>query len=253
MSRKIKFHAFHILFRLFAFLADKSGGWRVFVRPKLLLGSVIVGLGLTACGAKTENNTSLEEKKDSISSKKDTSKKAEVTNKNSNTKSTAEFIKCYTGPVIKLDDAEVTEAKNNIENTTPKETVDTTAITCYIGAVVEETQPLNFHEDPEKVYPMVEEMPQFPGGDKELINFIVKNLKYPENNADIKGIVICGFIVNRDGSISDIKVLRSLEPSFDAEAIEVIKLLPKWIPGKQNGKIVRTQYALPIKFRVEYK
>jgi protein TonB len=99
----------------------------------------------------------------------------------------------------------------------------------------------------------IEQMPNFPGGEEKLLKFISKNLIYPENakKEKIEGRVICRFIVNRDGSVSDIKVVRSLDTSCDTEAIKVLKLLPKFIPGKQNGKNVRVWYTIPITFKLE--
>jgi protein TonB len=94
-------------------------------------------------------------------------------------------------------------------------------------------------------------MPQFPGGEDSLLNFISKNLKYPNTEDDYMGRVICRFIVNKDGSVSNIEVVRSLETSFDAEAIKVLKLLPNFIPGKQNGNPVRVYYTLPISFKID--
>ena len=104
---------------------------------------------------------------------------------------------------------------------------------------------------PNKVYQVVEQMPQFPGGDDSLHNFISKNLRYPKTYLDYQGRVICRIIVNKDGSVSNIEVIRSLETSFDAEAIKVLKLLPKFIPGNQNGRNVRVWYTLPIAFKPE--
>ena len=99
----------------------------------------------------------------------------------------------------------------------------------------------------------IKQMPQFPGGEEKLLKFISKNIIYPEKakNEKIEGRVFCKFIVNRDGSVSDIKVVRSLDASCDAEAIRVLKLLPKFIPGKQNGRNVRVWYSLPIAFKAK--
>lgn len=105
----------------------------------------------------------------------------------------------------------------------------------------------------EKPYEMVEQMPSFPGGAQELLQYIAKNLKYPtiaqENG--VQGRVICQFVVARDGSVQNVRVLRSLDPYCDKEAIRVIQSLPKWIPGKQNGKTVPVYYTLPIVFKLQ--
>jgi len=118
-----------------------------------------------------------------------------------------------------------------------------------IDVVVEEQ---NISIDDNHVYDMVEKMPEFPEGNNGLLKHINKNLKYPplavENN--IQGIVYVSFIVEKDGKISDIKVLRSINDDLSAEAIRVISKLPKWIPGEMNGKTVRVRYNLPIRFKL---
>ena len=107
-----------------------------------------------------------------------------------------------------------------------------------------------------KVFDVVEQMPRFPGdnGDGAVLNsWLSKNLRYPpiaEENG-IKGRVVCQFVVERDGSISDIRVVRSVDPSLDKEAVRVIKAMPKWIPGKQNGSSVRVKFTLPVTFTLQ--
>ena len=109
-------------------------------------------------------------------------------------------------------------------------------------------------EAEEKPYTMVEQMPQFPGGDRELLSFIAKNLRYPtiaqENG--IQGKVFVRFVVSATGDVKDVKVMRSLDPYCDKEAIRVIQSLPKWIPGKQNGRNVPVYYTVPITFKLQY-
>lgn len=108
-------------------------------------------------------------------------------------------------------------------------------------------------EEENVVFQVVETMPSFPGGDGELMKFLGNNVKYPviaqENG--IQGRVICQFVVNRDGSIVDVEVVRSVDPSLDKEAIRVIKSMPAWSPGKQLGKSVRVKYTLPVNFRLQ--
>ena len=99
-------------------------------------------------------------------------------------------------------------------------------------------------------YAYAEESAHFPGGDKELSDFLVENIKFPNDPADVQGKVYLSFIVEKDGSLTNIKVLRGLYRPIDEEAIRVVKLMPKWIPGKHNGKIVRQKYTLPIKFEL---
>ena len=108
-------------------------------------------------------------------------------------------------------------------------------------------------EKKEEPYTMVEQMPQFPGGQTELLKYIAKNLRYPtiaqENG--IMGRVIVRFVVSSTGDVENVKVLRSLDPSCDKEAVRVIQSLPKWIPGKQNGRNVPVYYTCPIVFRLQ--
>jgi TonB family protein len=100
---------------------------------------------------------------------------------------------------------------------------------------------------------MVEQMPQYPGGQMALKDYIVMNLKYPTIALDkgIQGKVVCSFIVDATGKVSDIKVIESVDPALDAEAVRMISNMPKWIPGKQNGVDCAVQYALPIVFKLE--
>ena len=104
----------------------------------------------------------------------------------------------------------------------------------------------------EKPYEAVEQMPTFPGGETELMKFIRDNLKYPviaqENG--IQGRVILRFVVSKTGAIDNVTVLRSLDPTCDKEAIRVVKSMPKWIPGKQNGNNVPVYFTLPVVFKL---
>lgn len=108
-------------------------------------------------------------------------------------------------------------------------------------------------EEDNVVFQVVETMPTFPGGDQQLFKYLSDNVKYPviaqENG--IQGRVICQFVVNRDGSIVDVEVVRSVDPSLDKEAIRVIRSMPKWSPGKQRGKPVRVKYTLPVNFKLQ--
>ena len=109
-------------------------------------------------------------------------------------------------------------------------------------------------EPQEKViFQVVEEMPQFPGGMGEAMKFLAKNMKYPvaAQQAKIEGRVIVQFVVEKDGSVSDVKVMRGVNSELDAEAIRVVSMMPKWIPGKQRGKAVAVKYTMPIMFRLQ--
>ena len=108
-------------------------------------------------------------------------------------------------------------------------------------------------EEEQVIHIRVEKMPEFPGGQDALNRFLVRNIKYPllaqENG--IQGRVVCQFVVNSDGSIVDISVVRGVEESLDKEAIRVIQSMPKWTPGRQGGKSVRVKYTLPIRFKLQ--
>ncbi len=117
--------------------------------------------------------------------------------------------------------------------------------------VIAEPEPPKVEET--KVFDVVEEMPQFPGGQAALLEYLAKNIKYPvvaEENG-VQGRVIVTFVVERDGSITDVKVVKSVDPSLDKEATRVVKSMPKWQPGKQNGSAVRVKYTVPVQFRLQ--
>lgn len=105
----------------------------------------------------------------------------------------------------------------------------------------------------EKVFDVVEQMPSFPGGPSALMEWLSNNVKYPvvaqENG--VQGRVVVSFVVERDGSITDVKVVRGVDPSLDKEASRVVKAMPRWIPGKQNGSAVRVKYNVPVAFRLQ--
>ena len=115
--------------------------------------------------------------------------------------------------------------------------------------IAEEVPPV----EEEKVFDVVEQMPSFPGGDVALMQYLQKNIKYPvvaEENG-VQGRVIVTFVVERDGSITDVKVAKSVDPSLDKEAMRVVKSMPNWIPGKQNGSAVRVKFTVPVTFRLQ--
>ncbi len=108
-------------------------------------------------------------------------------------------------------------------------------------------------QEPNKVHEHVEVMPQFPGGNVELMRYLGTNIKYPTIAAEngIQGRVVLKFVVSKDGSISNIQIVRSLDPSCDKEAIRVVKGMPKWIPGMQNGHPVAVYFTLPVLFKLQ--
>ena len=108
----------------------------------------------------------------------------------------------------------------------------------------------NKETDEEEIFQVVEEKPEFPGGIEKLLVYLAQNIKYPTvvMEQGIQGRVLIEFVVNKDGSIVEPKVTRSLHPKCDEEAIRVIKAMPKWKPGKQKGKPVRVKYTVPVNF-----
>ena len=104
----------------------------------------------------------------------------------------------------------------------------------------------------ELVYDMVEVMPEFPGGVRAMLDFIKKNIQYPEiaRKNGIQGRVIVGVVVDKNGSVTNLTILKSIDPYLDKEAIRVIRLMPKWKPGTQMDKPVKVKYAIPVSFKL---
>lgn len=169
----------------------------------------------------------------------------------------------FTAPVIKKDE----EVKPDEELKTQDELMSTkTAIGTFdvkgnddangeilkAKEVIAEPEPPK-HEEENKVFDIVEQQPLFPGGPAALIKYLSENTKYPvvaqENG--VQGRVTVQFVVEKDGSISDVHVLRGVDPSLDKEAVRVVKSMPRWTPGKQNGITVRVNYRVPVLFRLQ--
>ena len=199
MAQRVKFSLYGFLFRFFSFFADKTGGSIFFVKPKVLFGTLVLGLssGLYSTlpiKAQSVNKNDVQSKlesKDSIQSQ--------------------------------LGDKDTIQSKTTDANR---------ECTWFVNN---------------------EQMPQFPGGEKALMQFIHDNLNYPTDSASscthgIPGRVVLKFVVTEDGSLSDIQVVKSLDPGCDKEAIRVVKLMPKWIPGKHGEDVCRVYYNLPISF-----
>lgn len=169
----------------------------------------------------------------------------------------------FTAPVIKKDE----EVKPDEELKTQDELMSTkTAIGTFdvkgnddangeilkAKEVIAEPEPPK-HEEEDKVFDIVEQQPMFPGGPAALMKYLSEHTKYPvvaqENG--VQGRVTVQFVVEKDGSISDVHVLRGVDPSLDKEAVRVVKSLPRWTPGKQNGITVRVNYRVPVLFRLQ--
>ena len=171
----------------------------------------------------------------------------------------------FTAPVIKKD--ELVKEENQVKQmdklddkvavgSEDKEGVkDRTveAVRSEIAVAAPPPPPAPKPEVATKVFDVVEEMPSFPGGNAALMSYLNSNTEYPvvaqENG--VQGRVIISFVVERDGSISDVKVARSVDPSLDREAQRVVKSMPRWTPGKQNGQTVRVKYTVPVVFRLQ--
>ena len=169
----------------------------------------------------------------------------------------------FTAPVIKKDE----EVKPDEELKTQDELMSTkTAIGTFdvkgnddangeilkAKEVIAEPEPPK-HEEENKVFDIVEQQPLFPGGPAALMKYLSENTKYPvvaqENG--VQGRVTVQFVVEKDGSISDVHVLRGVDPSLDKEAVRVVKSMPRWTPGNQNGITVRVNYRVPVLFRLQ--
>lgn len=114
-------------------------------------------------------------------------------------------------------------------------------------------QSVNQEEAANKVYDVVELMPSFPGGQTGLMQYLADNIKYPQDAEEQKkgGRVLVQFIIGKEGNIYDVEIVKSVFPSLDEEAMRVIREMPRWIPGKQEGKAVNVKYIMPITFRLE--
>ena len=163
----------------------------------------------------------------------------------------------FTAPVIKKDeevkDEEQMKSQEELTNTKVAISVaDVKGVDNGKIDIADVKQAVTQVEE-EKVYQVIEQMPQFPGGEQELLNFINKNIKYPviaqENG--IQGKVILRFVVSKTGVVDRVEVIRSLDPACDKEAIRVVKSLPHFIPGKQNGMNVAVWYTLPVTYKLE--
>ena len=104
----------------------------------------------------------------------------------------------------------------------------------------------------QQVFDVVEQMPEYPGGPSALIEYLSQNVKYPEDakQQKIEGRVLATFVVETDGSVSNVEVVKPAFPSLDAEAVRLLSAMPKWTPGKQNGKVVRVKFTVPISFNL---
>ncbi|MCD8318098.1 MAG: energy transducer TonB [Paraprevotella sp.] len=144
------------------------------------------------------------------------------------------------------DEVETSEEVNQAIVPTPGTGTTTVTAPAPTGRVVEDV-------DENQIYDVVEENPKFPGGEEACMKWLADNIKYPPICVEqgIQGRVYVQFVVNKDGSIVDIKIVRSPDPYLSKEAERVLKLMPKWSPGRQRGKPVRVKFSLPVMFRLQ--
>lgn len=217
-----------------------------------------------AAHAKNENVTEISALNQPKKKEAKVERKVQVEEKKEVVKEVKSSIK-FTAPVIKKD----ADVKPEEEMKTQDQIMQTnTAIGALDvkgnsdqGEILKvtqrvETEPVKAEPKPEvenKVFDVVEQMPSFPGGPSALMQYLSSNIKYPvvaqENG--VQGRVVVSFVVERDGSITDVQVARSVDPSLDREAQRVVRNMPRWIPGKQNGQAVRVKYNVPVAFRLQ--
>ena len=169
----------------------------------------------------------------------------------------------FTAPVIKKDSEvkpedelktqdQIMETKTAIGSFDVKGNDDVNGEVLKAKEVIAQPEPPK-HEEEAKVFDVVEQMPSFPGGPSALMEYLHDHVKYPvvaqENG--VQGRVIVSFVVERDGSITDVRVVRSVDPSLDREAARVVSSMPRWTPGKQNGSAVRVKYNVPVMFKLQ--
>ena len=127
------------------------------------------------------------------------------------------------------------------------------ALMAVFGLITVSAQKTVVAQKNQKVFDIVEQMPEYPGGQAALFEYLSKNIKYPADaeKKKVEGKVFVTFVVDTDGKITDVSLMRKVFPSLDAEAIRVISAMPNWIPGKQKGQVVRVKYTVPIMFRLK--
>ena len=170
----------------------------------------------------------------------------------------------FTEPVIKKDnqvkeDNQLKQQEDLNESTTKIGALDVKGndeggeVLKVEKAEIEQPKPEPQKVEDNKVFDVVEQQPAFPGGQGALLSWLSQNIHYPavaEENG-IQGRVVVSFVVEKDGSISNVQVVRGVDPSLDKEATRVVKSMPKWTPGKQNGQAVRVKYNVPVTFKLQ--
>ena len=218
------------------------------------VAGIAAGLvAMTACAdGKSQRNSSDATTEDSVLVEQDSIDPRFINGKIDHTRPIKQvYVKKFTPPEglkegetpNRTSNVEATRLPNSKNKTSSKKSKQgkTAIIQPAIGADSTESR---------EIFGMAEEMPVFPGGPTALMKYIKDNIRYPEECQEgaATGRVIVGFTVNEDGSLSDVKVMRSVSPPIDNEAIRVVKSMPKWTPGKLNGKVVKVKYTVPVIF-----
>ena len=244
---------------------SKRNIWSIII---VALAAVLLYLGLTlhrmAEANRTVENTqaiqlaNLENKKKEAKVEKKEQIKVDPEKSVERVKSSVKF----TGPVIKKDNLVKEEDESKLD-ASEKSNKAIGALTVegndeVGGEVLQLREQIAAPEPPKpaeenKVHDFVEQMPSFPGGMGALMSWLSQNIKYPVIAAEngVEGRVIVQFVVEKDGSITDVKIARSVDPSLDKEATRVVSSMPHWIAGRQNGNPVRVKYTVPVTFKLQ--
>lgn len=213
----MKIKSIRILYEIISYLTDKTNGFRPFVKYKLALGTLLIGISATSCKSNPESKT---------------------VSINEPIEPTYEMPTCYM-PILETESPE-NIGTDNIETVLYSGIIVLRPqITCY-KIVVTDIIP--------QVYTHAEVMPEFPGGEKEMEKYIRNYIRRPGSDTSIHGDVIVRFVVKENGSLENLQVTRSLSSEYDKEVIRIIQSMPPWIPGKQNGNPVSVYYSVSVPF-----
>lgn len=226
------------------------------IRRQLGKAVAIVGISaglsaLTGCGVKAKKADSISDEKSKLTDGKMMVENVETVDGDVEYRSPVDTV------IIEKDPATVKKRTAPFKSPVPEsEEVDSVACdegeVLRSGEVVPEPKPLT-EEKTEIFGDVAEQMPSFPGGQKKLMDFLAENTRYPKECEEtcVQGRVVVTFLVEKDGSISQIRVAKSLHPLLDEEAVRVVSSMPKWIPGSQNGVRVGVRYTIPVTFRLK--
>lgn len=232
------------------------------------LMAVLLYLGLTFQNMVEANRTVENTQMVEVTNLRDKNKEAKVERKEEiklEPERTLEKVKSsikFTAPVIKKDNLvneeeeikldEIEKSNKAIGALTVEGTDEVGGEVLKIRDEIAPPEPPKAVED-NKIFEVVEQKPSFPGGDGALMSWLSQNIKYPSIAAEmgVQGRVIVQFVVEKDGSITDVKIAKSVDPSLDKEAARVIKSMPQWIAGRQNGSAVRVRFAVPVTFKLQ--